>query len=166
MAPPPASPGRAATMSKEQVDRTKAAEQFKAAPYSDGRTGQSIGYGFHVNAWPEKAKDIRVPITKAQADELFDYVDSWNANYMAKKLGIDVWNSLDQRQIDALLSVAYNTGAPGLWGAIESDLRTKNFEKVAQKIETHATSGNQGVVKVDLSPRRRRDAELFRAGSM
>lgn len=152
-------------MSKGQVDRTKAMEQFRDAPYSDGKTGQSIGYGFHMNAWPEKAKDIQVPITKEQANELLDYVDSWNANYMAKKLGTDVWNSLDQRQIDSLLSVAYNTGAPGLWRAIESDLRARNFEKVARKIENHATGGNQGDRKVNLSPRRRRDAELFRAGS-
>jgi len=153
-------------MSQTQIDHIKAQEQFKATPYIDGKPGgQIIGYGFHMKMWPQKAKDIKIPISRDQADELFQFVDNWNASYLAKKLGLDAWNSLDQRQIDALLSVAYNAGAPGLWGDVGTDLKEGNFERVAEILEGHATTGHQGDKKANLSPRRKRDAELFRAGS-
>ena len=153
-------------MSQTQIGHTKAEEQFKASPYIDGKSGgRSIGYGFHMNMWPDKAKEIQIPITEEKADELFKYVDGWNANYLAKKLGLEAWNSLDQRQIDALLSVAYNAGAPGVWRDVRADLEIRNFERVAEILEGHATIGHQGDKKVNLSPRRKRDAELFRAGS-
>jgi len=79
-------------MSAAQTERVKAIEQFKAEPYIDGKgsAGRSVGYGFHLNAWPEKAKEVenQIPLTKAQADKLFEYVDSWNAEYLANKLGV------------------------------------------------------------------------------
>jgi len=153
-------------MSEAQIDRTKAEEGFRATFYLDGRPGgKSIGYGFHATMWPEKAKEISGQVTEKQAHELLQYVSNWNTDYLANKLGVDAWNRLDQRQIDALLSVAYNAGAPGLWRDVGSSLRDANFEEVADILEGHATSGHQGTKRVNLSPRRRQDAELFRAGS-
>jgi GH24 family phage-related lysozyme (muramidase) len=152
-------------MSEAQSERTKEREGFKAEPYADGKTGHSIGYGFHKSAWPDKAMDVQTPITREQADELFQYVDNWNTNYMAEKFGADNWNSLDQRHVDALLSVAYNAGAPGLWKKVGRDLKEGNFERVAETLETYATTGYQRGKKVDLCPRRKEDADLFRAGS-
>jgi len=65
-----------------------------------------------------------------------------------------------------LLAVAYNAGAPGVWRVVGAELQERNFESVASKLETHATTGYMGGKKVDLAPKRTKDAELFRAGSL
>lgn len=153
------------TMSQAQYERTKASEGFSAGCYADGKNGQSVGYGFHLGAWPELAKDIQLPITKDEALELLHKVDRENANYLASKYGMDPWNALDPRQRDALLSVSYNAGAPGVWQTIKEPITSGDFEEVANRLETHAVKGCQGDKTIDLSMRRKEDADLFRTGS-
>lgn len=153
-------------MSEEQIEFVKSEEKFKPMPYADGKDGgQSVGYGFRMKMWPEKAKDLQLPITEGKADELLRAVDNWNAKYLAKKYGEEAWDKLHTKQRDALQSTAYNAGAPSVWKKIGTSLKENNFEEVANQLEGHATSGNLGDRKVDLSTRRGREADLFRAGT-
>ena len=60
-------------MSAAQTERVKAIEQFKAEPYIDGKgsAGRSVGYGFYLNAWPEKAKEVDLAPKRTKDAELF-----------------------------------------------------------------------------------------------
>lgn len=152
-------------MSESEVERLKTSEGFTAEPVKDGPSGFSVGYGTHTKAWPSLANKYNFPLTKEQAETMLRDVNKWNAKYMANKLGVERWNQLHQKQIDALLSMAYNTGAPGLWRCLGDDPKHSRFEAVGEKMETFATTGHRGKEKVNLTPRRQREAQLFREGS-
>lgn len=131
--------------------------------HGDGtkHAGNTIGYGHYIKKGEHFTK-----ITKEQAEDLFRS-DIAEAEKLVKK---HVHADLTQNQYDALVSLAYNSGAGGLKKAA-ADINSNNFENVGHdmaqvnKAKIHGHDHKDHLTEMaGLNNRREDEINLFYKG--
>ncbi|OCK73071.1 glycoside hydrolase family 24 protein [Lepidopterella palustris CBS 459.81] len=149
-------------MSPGAIEKLKKDEGFRSEPYPDGKNSKSIGYGIHESAHPDIFHKYGSPITKEQGHNQLTQVVERHERDLKNRLGSETWERLTQGQRDAIQRTAYNAGPKRTAETIGPDLKAGNPDKAADKLEKMAPQGMVGDRKVDLTARRRKEAEDFR----
>ena len=145
-------------MNSEGFKLVRYFEGLRLKPYLDGGNKATIGWGntFYENGTPVKLTDK--PITKERAEELFQNI-LLAFNRDVKKL---VTASLNQNQLAALTSLAYNIGIKQF--KYSTVLRKVNSKYSLNEIETAFLmyKYDNGKVVQGLINRRVKEIELFK----
>lgn len=148
-------------MSEEGLERLKEAEPYRQKAYQDGKNGMSIGHGVNNKHHPEIFGRHGTSVTREQAHQQLVDVNRQHARDLRKRLGPETWDGLKQGQRDGLLKAAYNAGPRTVAEATREHLQKKDWNGVAEKLGNMAPFGFIGAQKVDLSSRRKTDADYF-----
>ena len=140
--------------SRKAIQLIKELEGFRPNRYNDG-SGMSIGYGTFIDSDEERA--IQEPISPEigerllikHLDMLIDQIDKW----------LEV--SINQNQIDALLSFAYNVGSSPLKKVIQRLNEGQTDEEITAYMRKFVHSGNKELPHLVM--RREKEIALFLA---
>lgn len=130
--------------------------------YLDSRGIWTIGIGMTtLYGRPVKPSDV---ITQAQEDQLFGAKAQYCQSHMLALLNPPIVASLNENQITALTSLAYNIGLGGgkdpgfAESEVRRDLNAGNFQLAADAFLHWSRVGND---KTALLERRKRERSLF-----
>ncbi|CAI2170276.1 14645_t:CDS:2 [Funneliformis geosporum] len=94
----------------EGLELVKDFEGFRADFYNDLAGHKTIGYGHNCDADPNKCKDIKAPITQAQAEELLKTDLAKFEGHVTSLVKV----KLNSNQFSALVSFTFNLGQGNL----------------------------------------------------
>ncbi|WP_422004861.1 lysozyme [Roseivirga pacifica] len=138
--------------SRKAIQLIKELEGFRPNRYKDG-SGYSIGYGTFIDTNEERA--IQEPISPEMGerllikhlDMLIDQLDKW----------LEV--SVNQNQIDALLTFAYNVGSSPLKTVVQRLNEGQTDEEITAYMRKFVHSGNKKLPHLIM--RREKEIDLF-----
>jgi len=154
---------------RQGADLIASMEGYESKPYSDPGDGTAtIGYGntFYQDGSPVTLGDP--PLTQSEAQSLMEwYIMEYSVPILRES--IPVWGEMNEGQIAATLSFAYNMGphfmtAKKGFNSIQSAFESKDWRSaVPDKFPLYKYAG--GKVLAGLVKRRRLEAETWRHGS-
>jgi GH24 family phage-related lysozyme (muramidase) len=148
-------------MSKEGLERLKRAEPYRRTAYQDGKNGWSIGHGVNNKHHPEIFKRYGPSVTEEQAHQQVEDVNRQHARDLRQRFGSETWDNLNQGMRDALLISAYNAGPKRVAEKTRDSLRRQDWKGVTKELREMAPFGFVGTERVNLSSRRKADADYF-----
>lgn len=147
------------TISQGGLDFIMQREGFRARPYEDQKGHATIGYGHLLHKGPVNEADLQrfpEPLDQEAAREILRQ----DVNRFANAIRQGVRVPLNQHQFDALLSFAFNVGAPAFRkSTLLRELNQGNYEKVPYEMSRWTDDGNARKIE-----RRTIEGRMFASG--